>query len=201
MDLDNTDVDILKHLQDNARLSFRELAGKVGVSVPTISARVNTLQELGIIRGYRTDINPQRLDECQIVLLVKCAPSAKSDTAAALAEIEEIRRVMTAQGPRVVALVTVAHRKDVDSLLERVSQVPDVLDYEHLVVASVVKDVSGALITEGLSTILICFQCKDLIHGEPIKVRMDRRDHYFCCHSCEKLYVERYRRIRGAAQA
>jgi DNA-binding Lrp family transcriptional regulator len=201
MDLDSTDVNILKHLQLNARLSFRELAGKVGVSVPTISARVSTLRELGIIRGYRTDINPQRLDECQIVLLVKCAPPAKSDVASALAEIEEVRRVMTAQGPRVVALATVAHQENVDRLLERVSQVPDVLDYEHLVVASVVKDVSTALITEGLSTTLICFQCKDLIHGEPIKVRMDRRDHYFCCHSCEKLYVERYRRIKEAARA
>lgn len=201
MDLDNTDVDILKHLQNNARLSFRKLAGKVGVSVPTISARVNTLQELGIIRGYRTDINPERLGECQIVLLVKCAPPSKSEAASALAEIEEVRRVMTAQGPRVVALATVAHQEDVEHFLERVSQVPEVLDYEHLVVASVVKDISDALITEGLSTSLICFQCKGVIHGEPIKVRMDRKDHYFCCHSCEKLYVERYRRIKEAARA
>jgi DNA-binding Lrp family transcriptional regulator len=200
MDLDSTDVDILRQLQVNARLSFRELAGKVGVSVPTISARVSILRELGVIRGYRTDINPQRLDEVQIVLLVKCAPPAKSDVASALAEIEEVRSVMTAQGPRVVAFVTVAHREDVDALLDKVSRVPDVLDYEHFVVASVVKDVASALIKEGLSATLICFQCKDSIHGEPVKVRMDRKDHYFCCRSCEKLYVERYRRIKEAAR-
>ncbi len=201
MDLDNTDIYILKHLQDNARMSFRELAKKVGVSVPTISARVNTLEKLGIIRGYRTDINPERLDECQIVLLVKCTPSVKSEVATALAEIEEIRGVMTTRGPRVVALATVKHQEDIDGLLERVSKVSDVLDYEHLVVAGVVKDVSNALITEGLSTSLICYQCKDLIHGDPVKVRMDRKDHYFCCHSCEKLYVERYLRIKEKALA
>ncbi len=201
MDLDKTDVQILKHLQDDARISFRELSKKVGVSVPTISARVGTLKDLGIIRGYRTDIDPERLNESQIVLMVKCPPPAKSEAAYALAQIEEIRWVMAAQGPRVVALATVKHQDDIGPLLERVSRVPDILDYEHLVVASVVKDVSGALITEGLSTSLICYECKDPIHGDPIKVRMDMKDHYFCCHSCEKLYIERYRRIKEKAQA
>ncbi len=95
----------------------------------------------------------------------------------------------------------VAHQDDIGPLLETVSRVPDILDYEHLVVASVVKDVSGALITEGLSSSLICYQCKDPIHGNPIKVRMDMKGHSFCCHSCEKLHVERYRRIKEMAQA
>ncbi|MFQ6012019.1 MAG: winged helix-turn-helix transcriptional regulator [Thermoplasmata archaeon] len=201
MDLDKTDMHILKHLQEDARVSFRQLAKKVGVSVPTISARVSTLRELGIIRGYRTDIDPQRLNECQIVLLVKCPPSARSEVAAALAELVEVRWVMTARGPRVIALATVAHQEDIDPLLDQVSRVPEVLDYEHFVVASVVKDLPEALITDGLSASLICYQCKDPIHGDPIKVKMDARDHYFCCHSCEKLYVDRYRRIKARAQA
>ncbi len=167
--------------------------------MPTVSARVGTLQELGIIRGYRTDIDPERLQECLVVLLVKCPPSVKSEVASGLAELEEIRCVMAARGPRVVALATVTNQENIDALLDQVSQVSEILDYEHFVVASVVKDSPWALITEGLSTSLICYQCKGPIHGDPIKVKMDGRDHFFCCHSCEKLYVERYRRIKAGA--
>ncbi|MEE9182028.1 MAG: hypothetical protein V3U33_05635 [candidate division NC10 bacterium] len=82
-------------------------------------------------------------------------------------------------------MATVARQDDIGPLLEKVSRVPDILDYEHLVVASVVKDVSGALITERLS----------------MSLRMDMKNHYFCCHSGEKLYVKRYRRIKEKAQA
>ncbi len=200
MDLDDTDVHILKGIQDDARVSYRTLAKKIGVSVPTISARVSTLQELGIIRGYRTDIDPQRLDEEQVLVVVKCTPAAKSEIASALAEFEEVRWVGTAREPKVIALATVTSEGRIEPLLDQVSQVPEVLDYECLDIASVVKDVSAAIITEGLSTTLICFQCKDPIHGEPVKVKMDRRDHYFCCHSCERLYIERYQRIKEKAQ-
>ncbi len=199
VELDKTDINILRHLQEDARASFRELAKKVGVSVPTISARVSTLQQLGIIRGYRTNIDPERLHECQVVLLVKCPPASKSEVAEGLARIEEIRYVTTTQGPRVVAQATVAHQEDIDRLLDSVSAVPNIMDYEHFVIASVVKDLPRALIRDGLSTSLICYQCKGPIHGDPIKVKMDGRDHYFCCHSCEKLYVERYQKLKERA--
>jgi DNA-binding Lrp family transcriptional regulator len=199
VELDRTDIEILRLLQSNARLSFRELAKKTGVSVPTISAHVNTLEQLGILRGYRADIDPERLKESSIVLLIKCLPPSTSRVAQEVAKLEEIRCVMTARGPRVIALGTVPEAGDINALLDRLSRIPEILDYEHFVIASVVKDEPRALITDGLSTSLICFQCKGPIRGDPIKVKMDGRDHYLCCHTCEKLYVERYRHIKAKA--
>lgn len=199
MELDGTDVEILRLLQANGRLSFRDLAKKVGVSVPTVSARVNTLQELGILRGYRADIDPERLQEVSVVLILKCAPPKTGDVATTLAELEEVRRVMTARGPRVVALAVVPRGGAIDALLDRVAHIPGLIDYEHLVIASTVKDEPSAIVTDRLSTTLICFQCKGHIHGEPIKVRMDGRDHYLCCRECERTYVERYKKIKAKA--
>lgn len=196
MDLDKTDIELLRLLQEEGRLSFRDLAKRTGVSVPTISAHVSTLEQLGIIRAYRADIDPERLHETALVLLVKCAPQSTTRVADALAKLEWVRGVMTARGPRVVALATVRQEEDIDTLLARISDLPDILDYEHFVITSVAKEEPRALITDGLSTSLICFQCKGPIHGEPIKVRMDGRDHYLCCHTCEKEYVERYQRIK-----
>ncbi|NIN66519.1 MAG: TRASH domain-containing protein, partial [Anaerolineae bacterium] len=169
------------------------------VSVPTISAHISTLEQLGIIRGYRADIDPERLHETTLVLLVKSAPPATTLVADALAKLGSVREVMIARGPRVLALATVRHEDDIDTLLARISEVPEVLDYEHFVITSAAKEEPRAVITDGLSTSLICFQCKGPIHGEPIKVRMDGRDHYLCCHTCEKEYVERYERIKQGA--
>ncbi len=199
MDLDKTDIELLRLLQEEGRLSFRDLAKRTGVSVPTISAHISTLEQLGIIRGYRADIDPERLHETTLVLLVKSAPPATTLVADALAKLGSVREVMIARGPRVLALATVRHEDDIDTLLARISEVPEVLDYEHFVITSAAKEEPRAVITDGLSTSLICFQCKGPIHGEPIKVRMDGRDHYLCCHTCEKEYVERYERIKQGA--
>ena len=56
------------------------------------------------------------------------------------------------------------------------------------------------VIRDRLQRTLICFQCRKVIEGEPIKLKMDGRDHYLCCRSCEKLYTEKYAKIKAAAR-
>lgn len=199
MELDRLDIEILRSLQADARLSYRDLSKRLGVSVPTVSAHVHTLEQLGILRGYHADIDPGRLQESTVVLVVRCTPPATAEVAEALAAIPEMRGVQRARGPRVLAVAVVREGQDIDSLLDRISRVANVVDYEHYVVTSVAKYEPLAIVTEGLSTTLICFQCKGPIHGEPIKLRMDGRDHYLCCNSCERLYLEKYTKLKAAA--
>ena len=45
MKIDETDKKIIRVLVENARLSYREIAKKVGVSVATIMHRVNALED------------------------------------------------------------------------------------------------------------------------------------------------------------
>ncbi|MFQ6060328.1 MAG: Lrp/AsnC family transcriptional regulator, partial [Thermoplasmata archaeon] len=68
MEIDDTDARILQMLQSNGRLSYREIAKRVKVSTPTVSARVRTLEEQGVIRGYSADINPQAINETISIL-------------------------------------------------------------------------------------------------------------------------------------
>ena len=53
--------DILEALQGDARLSFNELARRVGVSAPTVAERVRRMEEAGIITGYRAMIDPAKV--------------------------------------------------------------------------------------------------------------------------------------------
>lgn len=55
--LDGTNVRILSELQQEPRLSMTELSRRVGLSSPAVTERVRRLEECGVIRGYRLDID------------------------------------------------------------------------------------------------------------------------------------------------
>lgn len=58
---DDLDVRILEALQANARVSVSDLARRLSLSQPAVSQRVRKLEEAGVIRGYRAEIDPSAL--------------------------------------------------------------------------------------------------------------------------------------------
>lgn len=61
MKIDNTDVRILKELQQDSRLSIRELSKRVNLSPPSVTERIRKLEDSGIIEGYTIKINEAAL--------------------------------------------------------------------------------------------------------------------------------------------
>jgi DNA-binding Lrp family transcriptional regulator len=61
MRLDNIDKKILKIILQDARLSYREIAKKVGVSTGTVLARIKRMEEEGIIKGYSAIIDYEKI--------------------------------------------------------------------------------------------------------------------------------------------
>lgn len=59
--LDPIDQRILEVLRDDARISLKELAGRVGLSSPSVSERLRRLEERGVIRAFTVDIDPKAL--------------------------------------------------------------------------------------------------------------------------------------------
>lgn len=59
--LDSTDYAILRALQENGRLSNKELAAHVGLAPSTCIERVRRLREEGVLRGVHADVNPTAL--------------------------------------------------------------------------------------------------------------------------------------------
>jgi Lrp/AsnC family leucine-responsive transcriptional regulator len=56
--LDHIGWNILKELQENARIPFAELGRRVGLSTPAVAERVRNMEDAGIIRGYRAEVDP-----------------------------------------------------------------------------------------------------------------------------------------------
>lgn len=59
--MDATDVKILKKLLSDARSSYRKIAEDIGVSPPTVLARVDKLESDGIIKGYSALLDHEKL--------------------------------------------------------------------------------------------------------------------------------------------
>lgn len=61
MEFDETDKKIINALIENARLSYRQTAKKIGVSVATVMNHVKSLEEEKIIEKYTTKINYEKI--------------------------------------------------------------------------------------------------------------------------------------------
>jgi len=59
--LDGVSWQLLVALQEDARLSFAELGRRVSLSLPAAAERVRKLEEVGIIGGYRAEINAKKV--------------------------------------------------------------------------------------------------------------------------------------------
>lgn len=60
-ELDRIDYEILTLLRNNARISNKEVARKVGLAASTCLVRIRVLQNSGVITGFHAEINPVNL--------------------------------------------------------------------------------------------------------------------------------------------
>ena len=56
------DEEILKLLQKDSRQSYREIAKQLDISHVSVSSKVKALEESGVIKGYTTITDPDKLN-------------------------------------------------------------------------------------------------------------------------------------------
>lgn len=111
--LDETDREILFHLQQDGRLTNVELAKRVGLTPPPCLRRVKRLEEGGIITGYRARINREATGGgLEVIVSIEVSVSdlktleELETTIAAYDEVVEFRRVFGAPDYFLRVLVT-----------------------------------------------------------------------------------------------
>jgi len=60
-DIDIIDLEIIKHLSSNAKISYTNLASIILVSASTIHVRVKKLEDLGVIKNFTINIDYKKL--------------------------------------------------------------------------------------------------------------------------------------------
>jgi Lrp/AsnC family transcriptional regulator, leucine-responsive regulatory protein len=199
MQLDDTDLQILKVLQENGRLSFRNIAEKVKVSVPTVSSKIANLEKTGAIRGYSAILDPERLGEMSVMILVKTRPSDLKAVGERLAKDEHVRAAYLLSNCRLLLSCTFLESYKVNEFIGRLGEVPDVLDYEVGSVIEAIRDDPRAIVRAGLCTVLECAYCRQPFKGAGAKVSLDGKDNHVCCPACAKGLQENYSKIKEKA--
>jgi len=59
--LDARNVKLLRLLRDDPRRNLSEMARRIGMSAPAVRERIQRLEEAGIIRGYRVELDARAL--------------------------------------------------------------------------------------------------------------------------------------------
>jgi len=89
-ELDSLDYRLLRELLRDGRASHVELAERVGLSATACARRIQRLETLGIIRGYRADLNPSELGY-RTTVIVRITLEKQSEEALAAFEAAIVR--------------------------------------------------------------------------------------------------------------
>ena len=115
--LDATNFRLLTELQADARVSLAELGRRVGLSSPAVAERLARLERDGVIRGYRTDIDPRALGlALSAVIRIRPAPRELRKVADVARETPEVVQCDRVTGEDCYLIR--AHVRDVEHLEE-----------------------------------------------------------------------------------
>ncbi len=78
--LDNKDIAIIDLLQENSKLTARQIAKKINAPITTVFAKIKRMEELGVIKEYRAILSPQNLGPTTAAfILASVSYRAKAD--------------------------------------------------------------------------------------------------------------------------
>lgn len=78
--MDQIDKKILNMLQDNARVSLKDMSAACYISSPAIAARITKMEDSGIITGYHTSVDREKLDyHVKAFIMVQLEPRQKDE--------------------------------------------------------------------------------------------------------------------------
>lgn len=191
MKLDALDARILGLLQEDARLSFREIAERLGSTTPTVSARVRALEDVGLVRGYRAQLDHAVLGGASYIVALAFHPHAALEGFARVKAMPGVYSAHLLSGGRVVAhvhlrppMLTLAALHGTLASLEGLVtyDASEVIEgHEHPPVEDLPENVE-----------VPCHQCHGPIHGDPVKGKFGERTHVFCCRQCLGTFRERF---------
>src|SRR5215207_3271312 len=119
--LDATNLRLIEELQRDARQSLASLGRSVGLSAPAVAERLARLEEAGVIRGYRADIDPAALGlTLSIVLRIRPAPREIHKVADLAQRTPEVTECVRVTGED--CFVMRAHVRDVTHLEELIDR-------------------------------------------------------------------------------
>ena len=143
--LDKTDLSILRLLQQNARVTIKEISEKVHLSTTPVHERIRRMERAGVIKQYVTLLNAAKIGKG---LMVICYVSIKQHSKNAgdkfiksILELNEVIECLTISGEFDFMLKVVAENMDdyYNFHVNKLSQIDNVGNVQSVFVMGVIK--------------------------------------------------------------
>ena len=144
--LDKKDLEILKFLQQNARMTVREISEKVHLSTTPVHERIRRMEESGVITKYVTLVNAAKIGKGLMVIcyvsLKQHSKNAGSKFIKSILEMNEVLECLTISGEFDFMLKVVTENMDsyYDFHVNRLSEIENVGNVQSVFVMGVIKD-------------------------------------------------------------
>lgn len=115
--IDYVDNKIIKLLQNNARMSYSDIASEIGLSRTAVTTRIEKLEKNGVIKGYKAIIKNELLS---FVLNIETKPQAFEEWKQALENIPEVISLVQLSGE--CKLIAICQAKDIEVIRNMVTE-------------------------------------------------------------------------------
>ena len=100
-----SNLEIVRQLKENARMSFVDLARHFGVSETAVRKRVKGLEEKGVIRKYTIDVDPKKIGfDVDAVIGIDARPEKYIQILEKLRGMKEVMRLCSSTGDHMLMI-------------------------------------------------------------------------------------------------
>lgn len=144
--LDQKDLAILKLLQQNARITVKEISDKVNLSTTPVYERIKWMEETEVIRQYATLVDPAKLNRRLMVIayvsLKQHNKTAGSKFVKAINEMNEVLECYSISGEFDFMMKIVVEDMNAyyDFHVNRLSEMENIGNVQSVFVMGVVKE-------------------------------------------------------------
>ena len=143
IELDETDVKILKLLLSNSRLSFREIARHLNLSVGTVISRIKSMEKERIVKGYAAIVDHEKLGyELTAVIEITVSKGKLLEVEKEVARLKNVCAVYDITGlTDALIIAKFRRRQELSEFVKKILTMPFVeRTNTHLVLTAVKED-------------------------------------------------------------
>ena len=140
--LDLVDKKILSILKNNARNSVSNIAQVINLSVPATSDRIKKMEDMDVIVGYKTIVDPQKVG-LDILALITIISESSADYGKIVTYANQVDEIVecfatTGRGSHIL-IVQTKNSKSLEQLLRIIQSWPNVMRTETQIILSANK--------------------------------------------------------------
>jgi len=122
--IDKRDLDIIRLLLGNSRLSAREIARRLGISTGTVQARMARLEANGVIKNYTITLDMEKLGyQFPVIMDIRVSEGKIRDVEGALSKLSNVYAVYDVTGEYDISVIAwFRERSQLDSFIKTVNE-------------------------------------------------------------------------------